>query len=182
MKKILLYLLSISLLLLILRGPIYRQLVQYQVVGERQLIPLTDPELLAIIDQEAEGDIRGIQEIIHIGLQITNQTLHFTTGKASRNPNQLFRTQKANCIGYSALFHSVVHHLIHTYDFSQRIKPKHLIGKIHILGIDIHPLFDSPFFKDHDFNQLTDLETGKVYHIDPSVSDYLYIRFVTAEN
>jgi len=58
------------------------------------------------------------------------------------------------------------------------MEAKHQIGQLEFLGINLHQYFDNPFFKDHNFNTITDNKTHKTLAIDPSVSDYLWISKV----
>ena len=48
---------------------------------------------------------------------------------------------KANCIGYSALFNAVAHYIIKETKAEDRYQAKHLVGRIHFLGVDLHLLF-----------------------------------------
>ncbi|WP_025741814.1 hypothetical protein [Aquimarina pacifica] len=111
--------------------------------------------------------------------EITKTELKFTTNRASNNPNILINTRKANCVGYSAMFNSIANFLIKNNDLENKIKAEHKIGKLDFLGINIHQFFKGTFFRDHDFNELTNKETGKKIVIDPTVSDYLRINRIT---
>jgi len=99
----------------------------------------------------------------------------------SNNPNKVWSDKKANCIGYSALFNSIVNHLIVQQDQERLYKARHLKGQLYFLGINVHPLFDSPFFKDHDFNEIENRMEGVKIYVDPSVSDYLGIKEIRSK-
>lgn len=73
------------------------------------------------------------------------------------------------------MFNSIANHIINENKLQSELKVEHKIGKIEIFGIDIHQYFKSAFLKDHDFNEIKNLNTGKSIFIDPSLSDYLYI-------
>ncbi len=49
------------------------------------------------------------------------------------------------------------------------------IAQLSVLGLNIHPLFNSPFFKDHDMVAIENRITGDRIGVDPTVSDYLGI-------
>ena len=66
-------------------------------------------------------------------------------------------------------------------NLSKEWETVHHIGKLTLLGADIHDLFDSPFFKDHDFVVLRNKTSNKVIAVDPSVYDYLWIEEVSFE-
>ncbi|WP_234859402.1 hypothetical protein [Aquimarina aquimarini] len=173
---------GISILILILcRGWIYRNLIHYSQVGKRESITITNKNLQKEIQKQVENKSLDIHQIADIATTITNTTLHFSTKKASRNPNLLYTSGKANCVGYAAMHNGVANYLIQQNKLSNRIKTQHLIGQIFIFGIDLHDFFDHPFFRDHDFTTIKDFETGETIFIDPSVSDYLRINSVTSD-
>ena len=182
MKKALKVFAILLLTTLLLRGWIYRYSVNYTSIGTRNSIEITNQDLLDKIQIHSNDQQADIQKIIKIANSITIETLNFTGGPTSNNPNELMQTRQANCIGYSALFNSIANQLITQYQLTDRIQAKHHIGQLDFLGINLHQLFSHPFFKDHDFNTLQDLQTGKVYAIDPSLSDYLGIKRVAFES
>jgi hypothetical protein len=52
------------------------------------------------------------------------------------------------------------------------------VAKLHFFGFDLHRLFDSPFFKDHDVVVIK-AKGGEVLRvIDPSLYDYTLIESV----
>ncbi len=53
------------------------------------------------------------------------------------------------------------------------------IGQLYFLGTYVHPYFHSPFSKDHDFVIIENKTTGEIFAVDPTVSDYLFIVFIT---
>ena len=107
--------------------------------------------------------------------------MSFSTGKVSGNPNEVLKEGKANCIGYSALFSSIIDFLIDKQNDRDKIRTKHLIGKIEFFGVDIHQFSEHPFFRDHDFNSIENLDTGEIIYFDPSVSDYLKIEKISCK-
>ncbi len=122
-----------------------------------------------------------INEIIEMSNAITSDYLRFTFNKASSNPNVISKNKKANCIGYAGLFNSVGNYILEKKKLKKSYKFTHLVGKLEVLDYDIHSLIESPFFKDHDFNKVENLKTGKVYFIDPSLTDYFFIYSVTSK-
>ena len=113
--------------------------------------------------------------------QITSEKLNFTINKVSSNPNLVTKSNKANCIGYSALFNSIGNHILRSQELTDKYEFKHLVGKLEFFGMDIHKLFNSPFFKDHDFNEIRNKQTNEKQFVDPSLRDYLRIDNVTSE-
>jgi hypothetical protein len=56
-----------------------------------------------------------------------------------------------------------------------------LRAKITFLDFDLHQLTDSPFFKDHDYNVVEDMQSGERLFVDASTKDVLGIGIVKSE-
>lgn len=166
------------LLLLLFRGSVYRSLINYRSIGQREAIIITNKELIKAIDIQAIDRDINLRTIAQIANDITCDQLSFTIGKASGNPNELVKSQQANCIGYAAMFSSIADYLVKANNLEKESAVTHEIGKLDLLGIDVHQFFNSSFFKDHDFNILRNLRTKETLAIDPSLSDYLKISSV----
>jgi hypothetical protein len=178
MKKAL-KIIGISILILIIfRGFIYRLTMKYRDIGTRKEIVITHKDLIEIIEVKAANRTINIEEIIEIAYEITNEVLEFTGDQASNNPNVLIKSNQANCVGYAAMFNSITNYLIKKNTLEREIEATHKIGELNMMGLNLHKLFKSSFFKDHDFNEIINKKTGKVISIDPSVSDYLWIKRV----
>jgi len=175
MKKALKIILISLLLLFLLRGFLYRQTINYTPIKEIKSIPLINKKVIAAIETEIGSEQLDLQKIANISTKITNQSLKFTFQKAFNNPNKIVITGKANCVGYAALYNAIANYLIHKSKNQDRFQSKHLVGKLDFLGIDLHALFTSPFYKNHDYNLIEDKETGETLLIDPSIDDYLYL-------
>ena len=76
------------------------------------------------------------------------------------------------------MFNSIANQIIISKGLTREIESKHKIGKLELLGLNMHQFLKSPFFRDHDFNQLRNLKTGEEISIDPSLSDILWIEKV----
>ncbi|MEM0991487.1 MAG: hypothetical protein AAGI49_00555 [Bacteroidota bacterium] len=176
MRKSIPIIIALLLLILCCRGIIYRLLIKYKAVGTRAGIEITNPDLIEQIELESGDEVMTIAQIAKIADGITSRQLSFTGGKASNNPNELMVLGQANCIGYSAMFHAIASHLIKKYHLDNEIISTHKIGQMELLGVDIHQFFDHTFFRDHDYNVLSNTKTGKSIAVDPSVSDYLWIK------
>jgi len=169
------------LILFLFKGIIYRFLVNYSVIKTRTSIHLTNTTLCNEIDERIKGKTFTINEIIELTTLITSKKLSFTFHKASSNSNYILKEQKANCIGYSSLFNSIGTYILKQKKLTKQYKFTHQVGKLAILGYDIHQFIDSPFFKDHDFNEIEDLKTNVSYFVDPSLNDYFYINYVVCK-
>ena len=174
-KKIILILLLITILF---RGWIFRQLITYTSIGTRTSIEITNPKLLERIQKESSNKTNSIEKIIQLSRSITTKELSFSSCQVSNNPNELIHTKKANCVGYAAMFNSIASHLIKVNKLEQKYASKHRIGRLALFGFNLNQLFDSPFFRDHDFNEIIKLPNSSIILIDPSLSDYLRIDYV----
>lgn len=178
--KKLLVLFGISILaMILLRGSIFRLVVKYNDVGNRSEVRLTDKSLIDKIENRSENGEHDLDGIVALAREITDEELTFTTSRASGNPNELFRTKRANCVGYAAMFNSIANYLIRKHQLQDELKAEHKVGQLDLLGIDLHQFFDSPFFRDHDYNLVVNKATGEIIAIDPTVSDYLWIGRVS---
>ena len=166
-------------LTILLRGILYRLTVEYEKIGDRPAIEIEDDKLIQVIDSISGDRKIDLNQIVEISSLITRKNLRFTFEKADKDPNQLIYTKKSNCVGYSAMFNSIADYLIEQNDLEDEYESSHLVGRLRFMGIDIHRLFDDPFFKDHDFNEILNLDTGERISIDPTVNDYSRIRRVS---
>lgn len=181
LKKTIKYFGIFIILIILFRGFLYRISVNYLKIEVRNNITLTDKNLIQEIDKRTSEKILSIEEIIKLSNKITSEKLNFTFNKVSSNPNLVCELEKANCIGYSSLFNSVGNYIIEKQNLNDKYEFKHLVGKLECFGLDIHKLFNSPFFKDHDFNEIRNKQTDEKKYVDPSLRDYLRIDNVTSE-
>ena len=178
LKKIIKYFGVLILLLILFRGLLYRTFVNYSEVEVRKSITLTNQNLIKEIKKETVGKRLNIEEIITLSNKITSEKLTFTFDKVSSNPNLTFELKKANCIGYSSLFNSIGNYIIKEQKLTNEYEFIHLVGELDIFGFNVHNLFNSLFFKDHDFNEIENKHTRESTFVDPSLRDYLRIEYV----
>lgn len=179
--KVLLAFLLLLILVTGLRGPLYRLTVKYHPTGERQPFMLTDPQLEQMLLAEKEVREPGdIEDMIDLALDLTTENLHFSAKQFPPDPNLMHLPAGANCIGYSALFNTLLRELIREEGSMKKYELSHHVGKLTFLGMDVHALFSSPFFADHDYNSIRNIETGETWYIDPTASDYLRIRYISS--
>jgi len=182
MKPLLKIIGILFLIFILFKGWIFRQLITYSNIGSRENIEITHSNLLEKIRLKSSDESMTIEKIVQISRSITIQELSFSRTQISRNPNDLFNTKKANCIGYAAMFNSIANHLIHSNNLELKYAANHQIGRLELLGFNLHAFFNSPFFRDHDYNEIIDLQKRKTLAIDPSVTDYLGINYVRNRN
>jgi hypothetical protein len=107
---------------------------------------------------------------------VTGEHLGFSTSGTSVHPDALCRKGKANCVGYAAFFDAILRYSSARSGIEVRTAP--VAGKLYFLGFDMHEWIDDPFFRDHDFNRVEDLTTGKTTYVDPSLYDYTGIIYL----
>jgi hypothetical protein len=152
---------------------------EYEKIGERPAIKIEDDKFIQMIDSISKDREIDMNEVVEISSLITRKNLRFTFDNADEDPNKLIYTRKGNCVGYSAMFNSVANYLIKQNDLEDKYESSHLVGRLKFMGIDVHRLFDDPFFRDHDFNAIVNLDTGEIINIDPTVNDYLRISRIS---
>ncbi len=167
--------------LFIFRGPIFRTLIHYSETGTRKHINIDDAQLIENIEASIGDPNMTFEQLVKLSSKLTNDRLSFTFLAASRDPNQVYQSKKANCIGYAALFNSILNFIIEKKKLNETYQVQHLIGKLDLLGFDLHNLSDDAFFKEHDFIRIKNKKTGKDLFVDPSIGDYLLIDYVNAK-
>ena len=180
-KKTIKVIAILILLIFILRGAIYRLLIDYREIGAREVIKVTNELLKEEIEDKIAKEQLSINEIDRISREITNRRLKFTFQEASTNPNKTCESKKTNCIGYSALYTSISNYILEEKHLEDQFSITHKIGKLSLFGNDLHKYIDNPFFKDHDFVEINNKSTGETRYVDPSVSDYLRINYVKSK-
>lgn len=179
-KRTFIIILIITTIGLFFRGWIYRHLVTYKSIGLRTNYSATDKNLTDFIDANAdhEKDL-NIEQIVELGLSITSNKLTFTANKNDIDPNKLIKSRTAHCVGYASFFAATCNYLLEKHKLSDTWIAKPQVGQLYFLGTNIHKYFTSSFFKDHDFVTIENKITGETIAVDPTVSDYLYIDYIT---
>lgn len=180
LKKIALALLILITTVSIFRGCIYRQVIAYQSVGQRTNYPATNDQLIQYIEKNVEADKDlSIEEIVQLSNTLTSRHLHFTTSDNDTDPNQLIHSKAAHCVGYAAFFATTCNYLLKKYHLDAIWNAQPQAGQLYLLGENIHPYFDSPFFRDHDFVIIKNNVTREAIIVDPTIHDYFFIHKVT---
>lgn len=177
-RKILIALLALVVIAVLFRGFLYRQLVSYEVTGNRTNYIANNPELVSLIDSHGEEHLQ-IDDIISESLEITSRHLHYTMAKNDNDPNKLIESKSAHCVGYASFCASACNHLLEKNGLEKTYEAIPKKGNLYFLGMNVHRWFSSPFFKDHDFVVIENKITGEKSAVDPTIHDYLWIDFVS---
>lgn len=140
----------------------FRSFVHYRIVGERGEVRPIPVSTFGSMDLDLAIDA---------ALDTTAVRLHFSTGAVSNDPRKLGQGSPANCIGYAALCAALLKGQLETAGLGGRYVVEPVIGKLYVGDHDLHVLFKSPFWKDHDVVRIKDRETGAEVLIDPTLYD-----------
>ena len=171
----------VFVLLFICKGFLYRKLVNYTKIDTRENYAITNENLLQTVETAIKDKELAIDDIIKLSLEITTKQLHFEVAEASNNPNINFTTQKAHCVGYASLCNSIGNYILREKNLAEIYEFKHVVGTIEFLGYNVNDIIQNPFFKDHDYNEILNKETGEKQFIDASVYDYTWIKRMRSE-
>jgi hypothetical protein len=178
--KILVVVLALLLIIFILRGPLYRCFFSYEKCSERQSHSVTSVLLEEYIDSVAGiKRLESVERIVELSHQITSDQLSFQASRSEINPNKLYPNNRTHCVGYSAFYTAVCNYLLKQNGFADSFQCRAYCGQIHFLGYNVHILFDSAFFADHDFNCIQNASGSEKYFTDPTLYDYLRIAYVS---
>lgn len=178
-KRFLITLGIVFLLLFLFRGMIYQSLVEYVDLDARRSYAITDDSLKAYIDSRLPDEkFSDIHTISAISQSITSDILSFSLTSKVADPNILWETREANCVGYAAFTAAVMNYMIEQLydDRSWSAEPRR--GILVCGWINLNKLFHNKYFKDHDFVLIRNSESGVEIYIDPSVHDYLGVEEV----
>lgn len=157
-------------------------LLSYSIIKTRKSNKLKNDSLKTVIDSWMEQNKDAdINELIDFNLEQTKNILSFTFDKCSSDPATIIKTGKANCIGYSALFNSLMNYTLSERKLNNNYECYHYVGKIYYADQNINSLFNDPFFKDHDFNIIKNIKQNNSIAVDPSIYEYLGIKRVVVK-
>ena len=149
----------------------------YSIIKSRPSKELKNDSLKKVIDLWLQkNENASLNEMIDFNLELTSDLLDFSFEKCSSDQSTMIKNGKANCIGYSALFNSLMNYTLKETKLNKKYTCKHYVGKIYYAGQDIHSLVDDPFFKDHDLNVIRDNNNIVSVSVDPSLYEYLGVK------
>jgi hypothetical protein len=173
------YFLVFILLLLVFRGQLFRLCIHYEPVGERTILVVNNPDLQSEITGWAtKNPTASVKSRIAFSRRLTAKSASFVMRSASGQPDDVYVSGEANCVGYARLFAGVLEEVNKAMGAERSVSQAVLIAELNLFGQSLHQLFNDPFWRDHDYNRVTDLETGEVYFLDVTLYDYLGVRWV----
>lgn len=177
LKRIAFTLFLLLIATVVFRSWLYNHMVSYKSIAARNAYSLTDKSLISELEKEIPGSPTP-EQLIEQALAFTANQLTYSTHQQSANPNKLYYSHNAHCVGYAAYYAACCNHLFVKHNYKDwRAAP--VAGQLYLLGVNVHPYFHSPFFKDHDFVLLTNTKTGQTIAVDPSLYDYTFIKKVS---
>jgi len=177
MRKFLFAFLVGLLFMILFRGSIYRSVVKYRVIEERNAVAFNREAQLscerAMPDSTSLNDMEGAIAFAH---ELTANRLCYAFTSTSNDPSALLLTSnRAHCVGYAGLFSATCNLALERAGLEGSVTCKQKVAKLVVFGQDMHALFDSPFFHDHDICLVTDMRTGETIALDPTLNDILSI-------
>ncbi len=172
--------LAITVLLTVLfRGPIFRFFISYHHSS-------IHPENLAcpaVLQQELDKWARQYPEAtladkIQFAQTITAKSLNFVNHPTSSELEQMIVNGSAHCVGYARFMVVCIQQLCKTEFEQQQLSISRARGRLHFMGFDLHRLFSSPFWKDHDYVMIIDRAQPQVLGYDPVLYDYLDVSSI----
>lgn len=158
------------------RGSIYQRFIVYHPLKTVSSYNITDQELQKEIEVQAnEMSGSDIHEIAQQALENTAQTLLYSFEQQASDPNLLIHTRKAHCVGYAAYFTATCTALIRQRGLFKEWAVTHYRGQIYLMDYNLHKLFTSSFFRDHDYVILKNQITGEQFAVDPVLFEYTRI-------
>lgn len=167
----------IPLLFFVSKNFLYTSLVTYENPVNRghSGYGLYDKELLADISEWAsENEDASIQKIHKKAVKLTAEKLSFKLS-ASSSMSSMYKSEKANCVGYSKFYCSAFNSITKELGLRDKYSCSHMVAEIHLVDYNLHDLFTSRSFKNHDFNVIKDSKGQVLLATDPSLYDYSYI-------
>lgn len=172
-KRYLFFLLLVTAVLF--RGQLFRLFISYEPIGHRDLIALTDNDLVhEISDWSAKNPVATPKELIAFARKQTARQASFVMRATSGRPDDVVASGQANCVGYARLFAAT----LDLADTKNQLNQEILIGQLFIFGQSLHGLTNDPFWSDHDYNKVKDVNSGEVYFLDATLYDYSGIKWV----
>jgi len=178
LQKYLKYLGLVVLIILLFRGVLFRVFFVYKPIHTRTLIPLEHTELTDLL---RESRPQTLESIITLSESIICERLSFSSIRQSQNSNTAYERGTAHCVGYTALFSTIVQYLLEQNRLNDQYQVNHTVGQLFLLGINIHDYWNAPFFSDHDYTIIINKHSHEKVAIDLTVSDYLGIHRITTE-
>jgi len=133
---------------------------------------------MELIDLRCKKELLNLESIHEIAMDLTTESLTFSFKTSSSHPDRAFISGEANCVGYAALYSAIVNYILVKKRLNSRFMVSHLRGKIRFFSFDIHQMFTSDYFRDHDYNRLVDLTKKTSISSDASLADYSLIKYI----
>ncbi len=163
------------LIIIFNRESIFCALFSYKIDKKRASHKMRAENIIMIINKNNRYPTTFLSEIINTSQKCTSEKLNFTFAKCNTDPNLLINYGKTNCIGYATFATSICNYLLERQNMKRQWVATPYIAEIYFCDVNIHPFFNSSFFKDHDIVVIENLITHQKFAFDPSLNDYFGI-------
>lgn len=166
----------------IYRIEIFNLVVTYEPNTELRAIPIMQGTISESVDDIVDSkSYVGFIELNRLLLKHTSSNLNFSSNQNFKSINDIEEKGNAHCVGFASYHTSVLSYAIQRMN-SDSYSIEHVRGSIHLFGLDLTDLTDSPFFQDHDFIRIRNKNLDKEYFCDPSLYELLRIDRVKLKN
>lgn len=161
------------------RESIYQFCVKYKDDGSRLNYKIEDAAFAEYVKNNLPDEkFSDIHIIANLSQRLTAEHLSFSLSAKDSDPNKLYYSRSANCVGYAAYTASTANYIFHQLGYAGwEAKPRK--GKLFVGGVNVHNLFTDKALKDHDFVIFRNKDSRVEIYVDPIVYDYLHINSVS---
>lgn len=176
------FIIALVVITFFLRGTIYQMAVKYEDVGGRKAYEVKDKNLENYILENLPNDEMldiniTIDQVIELSQEMTSELLDYSFETKESDPQKIYTSGLANCIGYSALNAAIADYLIKRFELKGwEAKPKK--GKLYLFGNNMHKNATDGWFKDHDFVVFKNKNTKDEIYVDPIAYEYFGAKYV----
>ena len=115
---------------------------------------------------------RSELDLMEHALAISKTSLDFSiSSKGNSSVAKIHASKKAHCVGYANFYNSVLAKEFDENGFDH-YRVEHVRAHIKMAGITVTGLIPDKRFADHDVCRITNAVTGKVYIVDPCLSEF----------
>lgn len=115
---------------------------------------------------------RSELDLMEYALAITKTSLNFDlSSKGNSSVAKIHASKRAHCVGYANFYNSVLKKMFDENGLEHH-RIEHVRAHIQMAGFTITGIIPDKRFADHDVCRITNTLTGKVYIVDPSLSEF----------
>jgi hypothetical protein len=111
-------------------------------------------------------------DLMEHALAVTKTSLSFSlSSKGNSSISKISASKQAHCVGYAVFYNSILKKMFDENGMRHH-RIEHVRAHIKMVGITVTGLIPDKRFADHDVCRITNTVTGRVYIVDPSLSEF----------